>query len=132
MIRRPPRSTLFPYTTLFRSDEVIPVGNQVPQRTAVVAERHPAVHATGALLAQLLHRPREQELAVVARPLHRVPLGKVVTLDLQEAPELAHQAPVSPTASSGRGAANPPLLAARAARASSPSASSPISLLGGP
>src|SRR2546426_6374329 len=27
MIRRPPRSTLFPYTTLFRSDKVIPVGN---------------------------------------------------------------------------------------------------------
>src|SRR5690242_21214055 len=24
MIRRPPRSTLFPYTTLFRSDEMIP------------------------------------------------------------------------------------------------------------
>src|SRR3712207_6628883 len=26
MIRRPPRSTLFPYTTLFRSDEVVAVG----------------------------------------------------------------------------------------------------------
>src|SRR3712207_7889556 len=25
MIRRPPRSTLFPYTTLFRSDEGVPV-----------------------------------------------------------------------------------------------------------
>src|SRR2546425_7879778 len=27
MIRRPPRSTLFPYTTLFRSPEVLRVGN---------------------------------------------------------------------------------------------------------
>src|SRR2546426_5010462 len=27
MIRRPPRSTLFPYTTLFRSAMVAPVGN---------------------------------------------------------------------------------------------------------
>src|SRR2546426_8859316 len=26
MIRRPPRSTLFPYTTLFRSDPVVEVG----------------------------------------------------------------------------------------------------------
>src|SRR3712207_7268713 len=26
MIRRPPRSTLFPYTTLFRSDQIDPVG----------------------------------------------------------------------------------------------------------
>src|SRR5260221_5303344 len=27
MIRRPPRSTLFPYTTLFRSDSAAPDGN---------------------------------------------------------------------------------------------------------
>src|SRR3712207_7363770 len=27
MIRRPPRSTLFPYTTLFRSQEAMPVRN---------------------------------------------------------------------------------------------------------
>src|SRR2546430_12477546 len=42
MIRRPPRSTLFPYTTLFRSlaarrhDEVVPAGRE-PQREARVA-----------------------------------------------------------------------------------------------
>src|SRR5690348_18220209 len=36
MIRRPPRSTLFPYTTLFRSD-----------RYLVVAERDPAVRDAG-------------------------------------------------------------------------------------
>src|SRR2546426_8515704 len=28
MIRRPPRSTLFPYTTLFRSDVVEPTGDE--------------------------------------------------------------------------------------------------------
>src|SRR5258707_9474965 len=33
MIRRPPRSTLFPYTTLFRSEEVVEaVRDQEPQR----------------------------------------------------------------------------------------------------
>src|SRR2546427_5806891 len=39
MIRRPPRSTLFPYTTLFRSlyNELKPVREQV--RTAPIAER---------------------------------------------------------------------------------------------
>src|SRR3712207_7928864 len=31
MIRRPPRSTLFPYTTLFRSDD----GASIPERTLV-------------------------------------------------------------------------------------------------
>src|SRR5256885_11381764 len=33
MIRRPPRSTLFPYTTLFRS---LPTGSDVPQPDRVV------------------------------------------------------------------------------------------------
>src|SRR5689334_24366839 len=28
MIRRPPRSTLFPYTTLFRSDRLVTVGGE--------------------------------------------------------------------------------------------------------
>src|SRR2546429_7086053 len=33
MIRRPPRSTLFPYTTLFRSEAVVPVAEpaEVPE-----------------------------------------------------------------------------------------------------
>src|SRR2546429_4629362 len=30
MIRRPPRSTLFPYTTLFRSHDVTPVRQHLP------------------------------------------------------------------------------------------------------
>src|SRR3712207_8487763 len=35
MIRRPPRSTLFPYTTLFRSRAVVPDGvERVPERRA--------------------------------------------------------------------------------------------------
>src|SRR3712207_8735315 len=36
MIRRPPRSTLFPYTTLFRS----PVGGEAPHRRVLVHRRH--------------------------------------------------------------------------------------------
>src|SRR3712207_7359684 len=37
MIRRPPRSTLFPYTTLFRSTLVIAAAIGVPVAAAVVA-----------------------------------------------------------------------------------------------
>src|SRR5260370_19964883 len=33
MIRRPPRSTLFPYTTLFRSISYLPCGQGVPAST---------------------------------------------------------------------------------------------------
>src|SRR5256885_9511638 len=39
MIRRPPRSTLFPYTTLFRSEE-LPVEN-APGRSRRRRETHP-------------------------------------------------------------------------------------------
>jgi len=40
MIRRPPRSTLFPYTTLFRSDAAAPAQGgafDLPAQSAVVA-----------------------------------------------------------------------------------------------
>src|SRR3712207_7867895 len=55
MIRRPPRSTLFPYTTLFRSEAVLLFGLDRP-RTVVdvdavaVEEAHPddgSLHARG-------------------------------------------------------------------------------------
>ena len=39
-------------------DEVVPVGDQVAQRAAVVAEGHAAFHAAGALVAQLALGPR--------------------------------------------------------------------------
>src|SRR3712207_8338040 len=45
MIRRPPRSTLFPYTTLFRSEP-----GRRPRRTAVPARRRPARRADRALV----------------------------------------------------------------------------------
>src|SRR3712207_6116920 len=39
MIRRPPRSTLFPYTTLFRSqDELVVLGHLLAEADAAVAE----------------------------------------------------------------------------------------------
>ena len=40
-------------------DEVVPVRDQVAQRAAVVAERHAAVHAARALVAQLRRRARD-------------------------------------------------------------------------
>src|SRR3712207_1883011 len=40
MIRRPPRSTLFPYTTLFRSIGADPLGGAAVEYWAAIAERH--------------------------------------------------------------------------------------------
>src|SRR3989454_8908192 len=39
MIRRPPRSTLFPYTTLFRSCILEPMPDESPKRLIVVEDR---------------------------------------------------------------------------------------------
>src|SRR2546430_8042427 len=44
MIRRPPRSTLFPYTTLFRSNRTRPLAN--PVKATVRARRLSAVGET--------------------------------------------------------------------------------------
>src|SRR5256884_7312107 len=41
MIRRPPRSTLFPYTTLFRSDAHVAERGDAGERLGAPAARHP-------------------------------------------------------------------------------------------
>jgi hypothetical protein len=76
-------------------DEVVPVGDQVAERAAVVAERHAALHAARALLAQTLDRQRGEELSVVANALARIAFRRVDPLDLEEPAELAHQAACS-------------------------------------
>ena len=79
-------------------DEVVPVGDQVAQRAAVVAERHAAVHAARALRGELLVGALDDELLVgvlAADALGRVVVGDPDALDLQEAAELAHQAAIS-------------------------------------
>src|SRR2546430_6733056 len=71
MIRRPPRSTLFPYTTLFRSDEIPPAVRPLFQQAHVAAFHqlkaaievclYPALHVDEAdrSHAPLLARPEE-------------------------------------------------------------------------
>src|SRR5258708_11331817 len=67
MIRRPPRSTLFPYTTLFRSGPRPPL---VPlERRPLAALREGQDHHPGALLHRRSgHAPRDQEPVLRAYP----------------------------------------------------------------
>src|SRR2546422_1582673 len=51
MIRRPPRSTLFPYTTLFRSDDTHPCLAERLAALGVTPERVAPPHATDGLSA---------------------------------------------------------------------------------
>src|SRR5438034_3623223 len=57
MIRRPPRSTLFPYTTLFRSRRIAAVARVRRRRPAAAAARH----RVGARGVRAARQPRSEE-----------------------------------------------------------------------
>src|SRR3712207_1455636 len=75
MIRRPPRSTLFPYTTLFRSVATLDLGEDAGGR----GHAHPPPPAEGHLLAhpaahQRRHlRSEEHTSGTPVTPLSRMP-----------------------------------------------------------
>src|SRR2546427_3857185 len=69
MIRRPPRSTLFPYTTLFRSRAAAEVEEARRQSAALVEEMGALEHDTATLTAQQTQwedQLKERRLALVA------------------------------------------------------------------
>src|SRR3989441_9341588 len=70
MIRRPPRSTLFPYTTLFRSNGFFGVGG---------LERPDAAHQP-VLEPQIVGQPAEQRLAEVRSEEHTSELQSLAYL----------------------------------------------------
>jgi hypothetical protein len=71
-------------------DEVVPVGDQVAEGAALMAEGDAAVHAARPLLLELLRFEGQVDLLPVADPLgHWPPLGQLA-LDLEEAGDLAH------------------------------------------
>src|SRR3989449_7092580 len=70
MIRRPPRSTLFPYTTLFRS--LLPERGRAPHELGVTHRR--AAPSERPRLAAVTHLP---EHPLVAAPRHEVPIHPV-------------------------------------------------------
>ncbi len=73
-------------------DEVVPVRDQVAERAAAVAKGNAALHAPGALFAQLGEGQRPDELAHVADPLGRRPLRRLRAADVQEGADPSHQA----------------------------------------
>src|SRR3712207_7835303 len=82
MIRRPPRSTLFPYTTLFRSEDVHGQGPEVrPARQGVGGPREAGELATRADASgtQGLCRQRRGR----RQPARRLPRSEEHTSELQ-------------------------------------------------
>src|SRR5687768_18365260 len=74
MIRRPPRSTLFPYTTLFRSRE---------ERRQEDGRLHPARHRGLAVRGRRCAAGSEQGDGVARRRVHRIGRSEEHTSELQ-------------------------------------------------
>src|SRR2546422_4084327 len=70
MIRRPPRSTLFPYTTLFRS--LLESGEHMEKGPAVDMERHGVSNAQLVLLHLAVRRRSEEHTSELQSRLHLV------------------------------------------------------------
>jgi hypothetical protein len=82
-------------------DQVVPVGDEVAQRTAVVAERDAAVHAAAGLGLEVAHRHRQGHLTPVLDPLVDRPVARQLTLVLEEPGDVAHVSSPSASARSG-------------------------------
>src|SRR3712207_9123091 len=88
MIRRPPRSTLFPYTTLFRSLEDLAFATLYPKRydeiVRLVAERAPSrdtylAEVTAAVTEQL--KTAGIQAVVTGRPKHYYSIYQKMIVD---------------------------------------------------
>src|SRR2546429_365772 len=114
MIRRPPRSTLFPYTTLFRSDDLEVRRAQLSVTAsgaigAAGAGREPQINAhvavkdaDVALLARLLGA---RALAASGAPAAQLTAGRIASADLEwRGPLAAAQPPWTPGGTGFRGA----------------------------
>src|SRR5262249_61449921 len=71
-------------------DQVVPVRDDVPERTALVAERDAAVHAPRSLLREVLDRVGQVVLAPVPPPPGDGPRRRVLAVGLWRAGELTH------------------------------------------
>src|SRR2546426_8268719 len=77
MIRRPPRSTLFPYTTLFRS--VVDLAREALRGPPLRETRLDHAHALGGAGVLVFDRPRERlvELLLESHEVVRLPSRRV-------------------------------------------------------
>ncbi len=71
-------------------DQVVPVRNQIPQRTALMTERNAAVHAAAALHLQFAGGVRQVHLLPVLDSLGGRTRGVLLAMDLDEPGRLTH------------------------------------------
>ena len=90
------------FAPLIARSEIVPVRNQIAERAALMAERNPAVHAPGALLADLLQRIEQVDLLPIPQPFVDRPGLRLRPLELDKAGRLTHSPPPAPRCRRGR------------------------------
>src|SRR5258708_18587692 len=96
MIRRPPRSTLFPYTTLFRSFRFEKLEHQFQRERMLIAERNddPVVGGRGLQLSDQRSEEHTSELQSPDHLVCRLLLEKkksMTTMTMQSAPMISRR-----------------------------------------
>src|SRR2546422_4838189 len=97
MIRRPPRSTLFPYTTLFRSRAAVPAVRRLLRAVSTAALAHAQEQGDDGRGGGGGGARSEEQTSELQSPLHlvcRAVLVKTTELvETEEAPELRDHLP---------------------------------------
>ena len=75
-------------------DQIVPVGDLVVHRTAVVTIGNAAVHAARGLIARRLFAERQDEFAIVADAVGRGRVAPIRPIDFHEAGHLAHRSAI--------------------------------------
>src|SRR4029450_12615719 len=87
-------------------DEVVPVRDEITERTTLVAERNAAVHATGGLAGQDRLRVRKVDLVPIVHSLRHRTSGMFLALNFDETSDFPHALRSELTAESAEFAEN--------------------------
>jgi hypothetical protein len=71
-------------------DQVVPVGDEVPERAPLVAERDAAVHAAGSLVLELHHGEAREDFFIVLAAFLDGPITGGVSREFHESGGLTH------------------------------------------
>ena len=71
-------------------DQIVPVGNQVVDRAALVTEGNAAIHAARRLFADIAIGQRMDEFAIILQPLLGLVVAALLPLDFQKAGDFSH------------------------------------------
>jgi hypothetical protein len=84
-------------TPTIPENKIVPIRNQIAERTAVVAERNTAIHAPACLFTNLGDRKILVDLTPITKPDWNLTPARKLTLMLEKSCYITHDVPLSPS-----------------------------------